>query len=225
MPLFEFVFYLGVIVIIFTSIWKLIATFFTNILQAIGLHKDTTFLFFKTLSYYILVSITALKTSEQMNGGYTFTSIVYAIIGTFVLYATIAGNLERNRWRAVLNYERKRIQVMRFDGYLLMACVVLFIATLIKPEISDFRLNIWILQTIKNIYAIPVLNFIIGFFAFFYMLNMIIRGIKATDQVLDIVFNRKKAFQKSGAGNSNQSGSYTDYEEVSDSENKHTTPN
>lgn len=214
MAFFEFIFYLGVIVIIFTTVWKFIASIFTNLLQAAGIDKDFTFLVFKTASYYILVTITALKTVERMEGGYNFTSILYALIGTFVIYATIAGNLERNRWRAVLNYERKRIRVMRYDGYLLMACIVLFIATLIRPEVSDFAAQRWILQTIGKIYNIPVLKFIIGFFAFFYMLNMIISGVKATDQVLEVILNRKESSPHRNRTTSGDASVYTDYEEV-----------
>ncbi|MBK8682063.1 MAG: hypothetical protein IPN31_09200 [Bacteroidetes bacterium] len=160
---------------------------------------------------------------EQMQGGYTFTSILYAIIGTFVIYATIAGNLERNRWRAVLNYERKRIQVMRYDGYLLMACIVLFIATLIQPEISNFSVQQWILQTIGKIYNTPVLKFIIGFFAFFYMINMIISGIKATDQVLDILLNRKKSSAFNDGNTRAGETTYTDYEVVDEPKEPPTT--
>ncbi|MBK6730797.1 MAG: hypothetical protein IPG60_07480 [Bacteroidetes bacterium] len=223
MALFEFIFYLGVIVIVFTTAWKFIASIFTNLLQAIGIDKDFTFLIFKTASYYILVTITALKTVEQMQGGYTFTSILFAIIGTFVIYATIAGNLERNRWRAVLNYERKRIQVMRYDGYLLMACIVLFIATLIQPEISNFSVQQWILQTIGKIYNTPVLKFIIGFFAFFYMINMIISGVKATDQVLDVLLNRKKSSAFNDGNTRAGETTYTDYEVVDEPKEPPTT--
>lgn len=215
MALFEFIFNLGVVVIIFTTAWKLIATIFTNLLQAIGIHKDYTFLIFKSLSYYILVSITALITVEQMqNSNYTFATILYAIAGTFVIYATIAGNLERNRWRAVLNYERKRIRVMRFDGYLLMACIVLFISTLIKPEIAEQPMHLWIRNTIDQIYNTPVLKFFIGFFAFFYMINMIIRGIKATDQVMDMILNRKKTDPGNPFNPNKPDTGYTDYEVV-----------
>ena len=124
MKIFEFIFYLGVITIIFTTFWKVITTVITSLLKDIGIDKDTSFLFFKTIGYYILVSIAALKTVAQMENAYNFTAVIYAILGTFVIYATIASNLERNRWRAVMNYERKRIQVMRYDGYLLMACIV-----------------------------------------------------------------------------------------------------
>ncbi|MBC8045572.1 MAG: hypothetical protein H7Y00_02120 [Fimbriimonadaceae bacterium] len=215
MKIFEFIFYLGVITIIFTTFWKVITTVITSLLKDLGIDKDTSFLFFKTVGYYILVSIAALKTVSQIENAYTFTAVIYAILGTFIIYATIASNLERNRWRAVMNYERKRIQVMRYDGYLLMACIVLFIITLIKPAIADFGFHNRILLGIDTIYQTPVLKWVIGFFAFFYMLNIIFRGIKASDEVLNMIFNRKKKpVSNTSDPDKYDDNFYTEYEEV-----------
>ncbi len=218
MELFEFIFYLGVINIVFSAIWKILATIFSSILKDIGIDKDITFFVFKTIGYYILVSITALITVRHMTGTYSLASVAYAITGTFVIYATIASNLERNRWRAVMNFERKRIRVMRYDGYLLMACILLFISTLINPAISDFKLQEWILDSIDSIFNVPLLKYIIGFFAFFYMINIIFRGIKATDEVLAVLFNRKQK-KASGETQSTDDGGFADYEEITSEEN------
>ncbi len=212
MEIFEYIFYLGVINIVFTSGWKILATLLSSLLNDIGINKDVSFLFFKTAGYYILVSLSALVTVSKMEATYPLAAMAYAIIGTFVIYATIASNLERNRLRAVLNYERKRIRVMRFDGYLLMACIILFIVTLIKPVIADLPPHQWLLSTINSIYHAPLIKYIIGFFAFFYMLNIIFRGIKASDEVFALLFNRKKSNQQRSGGDEG----YTDYEEVTD---------
>ena len=214
MEIFEYIFYLGVINIVFSAGWKILATVISSLLNDIGINKETSFLVFKTLGYYILVSMAAMITVTHMEQTYSLAAMAYAITGTFVIYATIASNLERNRWRAVMNYERKRIRVMRFDGYLLMACIVLFIVTLLKPEIANIPPHTWILTTIDKIFNTSILKYIIGFFAFFYMLNIIFRGIKASDEVFALLFNRKRS--KTTTGNNNDDGSYTEYEEVTD---------
>ncbi|HAE13412.1 MAG: hypothetical protein H6548_12030 [Chitinophagales bacterium] len=214
MPLFEYIFYLGVIIIVFTTIWKLLASIITSFLKDLGVSKDYSFLFFKAVSYYLLVSITALKTSQQMELTHPVIAVIYAISGTFIIYTTIAANLEKNRWRAVMNFERKRIRVMRYDGYLLMACIVLFILTLFKPQIADTPLHNWILQTIRNIYTTPVLQFFIAIFAFFYMINMIVRGVRATEEVLQTLFIRRQP--TAGDQSRTDADGYTDYEEIVD---------
>jgi len=214
MEIFEYIFYLGVINIVFSAGWKILATIISSLLNDIGINKETSFLVFKTLGYYILVSMAAMVTVTHMEQTYNLAAMAYAITGTFVIYATIASNLERNRWRAVMNYERKRIRVMRFDGYLLMACIVLFIVTLLKPEIANIPPHTWILTTIDKIFNTSILKYIIGFFAFFYMLNIIFRGIKASDEVFALLFNRKR--NKTTTGTQNDDGSYTEYEEITD---------
>lgn len=213
MEIFEYIFYIGVINIVFSAGWKLLATLVSNLINDIGINKDASFLFFKTVGYYILVSLVALVTIQHMEATYQIAAMAYAITGTFVIYATIASNLERNRFRAVMNYERKRIQVMRYDGYLLMACIVLFIGTLIQPAIADIQPLHWLLSTIDRIFNTVVLKWIIGFFAFFYMINIIFRGIKFSDEVFAIIFNRKK--QSPDKTDRDPEG-YTSYEEVDD---------
>jgi len=217
MEIFEYIFYLGVINIIFSSAWKVVATVSSSLLNDIGVNKDSSFLFFKTVGYYILVSLAALVTAAHMEATYSLAAVAYAIIGTFVIYATIASNLERNRWRAVMNFERKRIRVMRFDGYLLMACIVLFIITILKPEIANLPPHNWLLSTIDRIYNTVILKFIIAFFAFFYMINIIFRGIKASDEVFSILFNRKRPNKPNNSQGTSESG-YTDYEEITDND-------
>lgn len=217
MHILEFIFYIGVITIVFTSGWKIITTIITSLLKDIGLDKDASFLIFKTVGYYILVSIVALKTHLVMEDSTSIGAALFAILGTFIIYATIASNLEKNRFRAVMNFERKRIRVMKFDGYLLMACIVLFIATLIKPVLADFQFHHWVLHAIDSIYQTPVIKWVIGFFAFFYMMNIIFRGIKATDEVIGILFNRKpKEKNYTSDASSYDKDFYTEYEEVKD---------
>jgi len=216
MPLLEYIFYLGVIIIVFTSMWKLLATLITSLLKDIGIGKDFSFLLFKTVSFYLLVSITALTTSRQMAEAHPVIAALYAISGTFIIYTTIAANLEKNRWRAVMNFERKRIRVMRYDGYLLMACILLFIFTLFQPAIADTELHNWILTTIRKIYTFPILQFFIAIFAFFYMINIIIKGLRATDTVIQTLMGRKTREKRSNpeyVAQSDEDG-YTPYEEV-----------
>ena len=212
MSLFSYLFQLSVIIVVFTSVWKLIATLVSMLLQDIGVSKDYSFLFFKAASYYILVSITALTTHAQMSGAHPLAAALYAICGTFVLYATIAANLEKNRWRAVMRYERKRLRVMRYDGYLLMASLVLFLFTLFLPRIADTHMHHAILDVIDRIYAFPILRIFIAIFAFFYMLNMIIRGIRATGEVAQTLFGQPASPQ--GSQTTDDDDGYTPFEEV-----------
>lgn len=115
-----------------------------------------------------------------------------------------------------MNYERKRVQVMRYDGYLLMACIVLFIITLLQPGIAQLQPLLWLLHTIDTIFQTPLLKWVIGFFAFIYMLSIIFRGIKFSDEVFALITNRKKPNQADAQENQG----YTDYEEITDDDSQ-----
>ncbi len=221
MDVIKFVFYMGVIQIVFSTLWKFIATFASSLFQSIGLNKDLSFLGFKAAGYYILVSVSALVTWDMMVKGSTVTAAIVGVAGTFIIYTTIAGNLERNRWRAVMNFERKRVQVMRFDGYLLIGSVALFLVTLALPEIATNPVNNGFRTFIDNVYKTPVIGWIVGLGALFYMLHIIFKGMRTTDYLINLLFypNRVRRGSPAMAGQEDDT-EYVDYEEVNDEESK-----
>ncbi len=216
MDVVRFVFYMGVIQIVFSTLWKFIATMLAGLLESIGLNRDVSFLGFKAAGYYILVSVSALVTWDMMVGGSTLTAALVAIAGVFIMYTTIAGNLERNRWRAVMNFERKRVQVMRFDGYLLIGSVVLFLITLAIPGIADNPVNRGVRKFIDLVYHTPVIGWIVGLGALFYMLHIIFKGMRMTDYLINLLFFPNRV--KRGSVTQDDDSEYVDYVEVSDEE-------
>jgi len=221
MDVIKYIFYMGVIQIVFSTLWKFIATLASSLFQRIGLNKDLSFLGFKAAGYYILVSVSALVTWDMMVKGSTVTAALVGIAGTFIIYTTIAGNLERNRWRAVMNFERKRVQVMRFDGYLLISSVALFLVTLALPEIADNPVNNGFRTFIDNVYKTPVIGWIVGLGALFYMLHIIFKGMRTTDYLINLLFypNRVRRGSAAMAGQEDDT-EYVDYEEVHEDESQ-----
>jgi len=212
---------MGVIQIVFSTLWKFIASFTSGLLESIGLNKDLTFLGFKAAGYYILVSVSALVTWDMMVQGSNITAAIVGIAGTFIIYTTIAGNLERNRWRAVMNFERKRVQVMRFDGYLLIGSVALFLVTLALPDIAANPVNNGFRTFIDNVYKTPVIGWIVGLGAVFYMLHIIFKGLRTTDYLVNLLFypNRVRRGSAAMAGQEDDA-EYVDYEEIHEEESK-----
>jgi len=221
MNVIKFIFYMGVIQIVFSTLWKFIASFTSGLLESIGLNKDLTFLGFKAAGYYILVSVSALVTWDMMVQGSNITAAIVGIAGTFIIYTTIAGNLERNRWRAVMNFERKRVQVMRFDGYLLIGSVALFLVTLALPDIAANPVNNGFRTFIDNVYKTPVIGWIVGLGAVFYMLHIIFKGLRTTDYLVNLLFypNRVRRGSAAMAGQEDDA-EYVDYEEIHEEESK-----
>jgi hypothetical protein len=217
MEVIKFVFYMGVIQIVFSTLWKFIATLLSSLLQSIGLNKDVSFLGFKAAGYYILVSVSALVTWDMMVQGNAISAALVAAAGVFIMYSNIAGNLERNRWRAVMNFERKRVQVMRFDGYLLIGSIVLFLVTLALPGIADNPVNQGFRNFIDLVYHTPVIGWIVGLGATFYMIHIAFKGMRATDYIINLLFFPNKQ-RNSGVQPPEDDGEYVDYVEIQEEE-------
>ncbi len=217
MELVKFVFYMGVIQIVFSTIWKFVALSLSSLLHSIGLNKDFSFLGFKAVGYYILVSVSALVTWDAMEGSGAIVAALVGIAGTFIIYTTIAGNLERNRWRAVMNFERKRVQVMRFDGYLLISAVLLYLLSVAMPGIPENSLNEGFRHLIDQIYKTPLIGWIVGLGAFFYMVHIIFKGLKTTDYIIGLFF-KPRTPERKDPGADEYDAEYIDYVEVRDQE-------
>jgi hypothetical protein len=197
MDLVKYVFYMGVIHIVFSFVWKIIASYASGFLHSVGLNKDWSFLGFKALGYYIQVSVAALVTWSMMQSVGPVQAALVGLAGLFIVYSTVAGNLERNRWRAVMNFERKRIRVLRFDGYLLVGSVLLFLVTLAFPQIAEHAVNTGFRSFIDWVYHLPVIGWAVGFMALFYMLHIIWKGIMASSGLFNLLFGGPQA---AGAG-------------------------
>jgi hypothetical protein len=226
MDLIRFIFYMGVIHIVFSSLWKFIATLASSMLQRVGISKDYSFLAFKAIGYYIVVSVAALVTWAEMQQVSAFAGVLIAAAGTFIIYTTIAGNLERNRWRAVMNFERKRVQVMRFDGYMLVGSLLLFLTTLAMPQIADHPVNAGFRALIDAIYNSWFIGWIVKIGAIFYLVHILFKGMRATDYVMQSLFGVPKTKLASDApanppfgrrGLDDQDG-FTPYEEIEEVE-------
>jgi hypothetical protein len=221
MDLVKYVFYLGVIQIVFSTAWKFIATVCSSLLASAGLHKDWSFLAFKALGYYILVSGAGLVTWDMMATTEPVLSALVGAAGLFIVYTTVAGNLERNRWRAVMNFDRKRVRVMRVDGYLLVGSVLLFLVTLALPEIADHALVRGFRAFIDGVYHTPVLGWIVGLGACFYLLHYMARGLRATGGLVELLLRPGSLQRPETAATPDgdpAEGEYVDFEEVTDAD-------
>ncbi len=207
MDLVKYVFYMGVIHIVFSFVWKVIASYASGLLRTAGLNKDWSFLGFKAMGYYIQVSVAALVTWSMMQSVGPVEAALVGVAGLFIVYSTVAGNLERNRWRAVMNFERKRIRVLRFDGYLLVGSVLLFLVTLAFPQIAEHPVNTGFRSFIDWVYHLPVIGWAVGFMALFYMLHIIWKGMRASNGLINLLFGGPQAAAAGpGAGGSGAGG-------------------
>ena len=97
MTIFQFLFYLGIINIIFSFLWKWIFVLPMAILFAV-FKFDYGIRFIKVFGVYLMVSLTALLTLGAVGEPPTIlTLIFYPLIGAFLIFMRLGINLHKAR--------------------------------------------------------------------------------------------------------------------------------
>ena len=96
MDYLKYIFYLGIVYIVFSMIWFFIAKIPSILLSAN--RKETVWegYILKTIQYYFIASLTMLKATEYMYSvNETKPDPAYYVVGCIILYLYLYGKLER----------------------------------------------------------------------------------------------------------------------------------
>ncbi len=181
MNLFAFIFYLGIINIVFGFLWKWVFVLPFALLFA-AIKFDRALLIVKAFGAYLLISLTALTTLNSLqdeSGGWKL--IIFPLIGGFVLFMGFSSNAYEQRKQAHMSYDYSLIARIEndawFDLLLTIGSIILYILILFIPSIAINPINNWLFKTIKWAYELPVLGWIIRIGGVIFLLGIIWYGI------------------------------------------------
>lgn len=235
MELLRFVFFLGVIYITFDGLWNF---FLWAAKQIFGLDKREGWLYYisKGLSLYVLVTLTAITTQNNLALTESqFSNFLYPAIGLIVLYFYVTASMQRSKMKAKLNMDVQTIKRMRYDGLFLFGALVLYSLSLFFEQLRDTQITNWFFDTIASIYDVLLFRVIIGFLAFFFLINILIKSIFATrtlvfslfgwegaesDSFTDRLINEQRQQKKQS-----EEAGYTDYEIIEEEDEADNKPN
>jgi len=196
MNIFRYLFYLGVINIVFRLIWKIlpiiamIALPITTLSLPVSIFRVAGKLL-KIFGHYILVSLVVLLTLNAIEYNRTTSSfILYPIVGAFAIYIRFINNFHRARQRLVLGYDDEAIEGLAYDGLITIVAVLLFITALLVPVIAVNPLIKWTFGIIDWIYRIRVIGWLIAVGGALYMLYIIWHGIAITEFLIISLFRK-----------------------------------
>lgn len=183
MNIFQFLFYLGIINIIFGFVWKWVFALPVAFLFAL-LNFDYGMRAVKVFGSYLLVSLTALLTLAALESNPSGLALIfYPLIGAFVLFMTYASNRYEARKKASTTMDWQMIQRFEedsgFEVILMFGVVILYVITLFIPTIAVNGLNEWLFQVIDWIFNLPVIGWLIGIGGVLSLLNIIFHGLLA----------------------------------------------
>ncbi len=223
MNVLRFVFFLGVIYITFDALWNL---FLWVLKYFFGIDKREGWVYYisKGLSLYILVTLTAITTTQNLQlADSQLSKFLYPAIGLIVLYFYITSSMQRSKMKAKIKMDTQAIKRMRYDGIFLFSALVLYSLALFFPELHDTQITNWFFDAIASIYQVLLFKVIIGFLALFFLVNILIKSLFATRTLIFSLFGWEGAEDDSFTDRlineqrqqqSKREEEYTDYEIV-----------
>lgn len=194
MEFLRFIFFLGVIYITFDIIWQLFV-WLLGMIFTIDKREGWVYFGFKGLSLYLLVALTAITTQNHLANATTdYKEFAFPAIGLIVLYFYVTATMQKSKLKARIQMDTRTMRRMRFDGFFLFASLALYVLMLYFPRLMETDLADGVFDTIDSIYSMLLFRWIIGFMAFFFLLNVLFRSYLATrTAVLGLFGNRQES--------------------------------
>ena len=187
MEILSYIFFLGIIYIVFSIIWFFIALLPKNALGNKENNLQNTILNYtiKAIQFYFLASLTVIKAIDfiKKENIDPKQGPLYIIVGGIVLYLYLAGKIERSKMMFQL---RSNIgggnsqNTAKYAPHLVGLTLIFYAIAFNYPILIDNYINQWFLESINDFYDTVIIGWIIGCIGFFFLVNMIFKGINAT---------------------------------------------
>ena len=195
MEILYYIFFLGIIYIVFSLIWFLLATLPKMILSRANSSEIENYIF-KTLQYYFIGSLTFLSSVKFINDPRNTInnehSSVFILVGGFVLLLYLTGKMERNKmifqFKSFVSKTRND-GVLKYEPHLIGLTMVLYAISIGNPLLVDNAINSWFLDNILEFYHTPIIGWIIKFIGFFFLITIIFRGISTIRNLFQNIYS------------------------------------
>jgi len=211
MDYFRYIFYLGILYVVFSIIWFFIARIPKWLLSANREEKAWEGYLFKIAQFYFVSSLTLLKAIEMVNTKVELadSAVSFYLLGGLILYLYLYGKYERTKQFA---FVRAGFSMMRggkmpnlstgeqnkYVPHLIGLTIAFYLISIMYPELIFNNINLWFLGSINDFYETIIIGFILSVIGFFFMISMVIKGVSATGELMNqlIALITGKPYQK-----------------------------
>jgi hypothetical protein len=199
MNYFHYIFYLGIVYIVFSLIWFFIAQLPKYLLRGGRADQPWETYILKSIQYYFIASLTLLKATEFVEAK-SITGekeIYFYIVGAVILYLYLLGKFERSKQWVVVragismmktgNLGQQKTSNLKYEPHLIGLFVLFYLVALQFPQLVSHSLNFWFLESINDFYDTIIIKWILGIIGFIFMLGMIIKGISTTGELVQTI--------------------------------------
>lgn len=211
MDYFKYIFYLGIVYVVFSLIWFFIAQGLKLILRSGREEQPWEGYVLKSIQYYFVASLTLLKASEYiaLKPELSQNSAILYLLGGLVLYLYLYGKYERTKqfagFKATFSMLRNgkvsslsTADKTKYEPHIIGVTILFYLIALQFPVLINHKLNLWFLVNINDFYNTFLIKWILGIIGFFFMISMVIKGLSATGELIQVVIGllTGKPYQK-----------------------------
>jgi len=241
MEILKFIFILGINFSIFGFIWGIIMFLVRNFQSSEQQNSESLAYVLRIVKYFLLVSITANYIGVYEKEVYGASQGMFnVVVGSIVMALYLLGKLQN---RTMMSQMANNPMFSRFipkidqkvERFMLLGSLLYFIVCLCYPTMVDNLVINWFTNLVHGIYETPVIGWVFSIIAFFFLVNIIMRGANVMGNILNgkSILETPKAkggfnFQGNSMpfGNANtdhhksneDEDGFTEYEDVTDEE-------
>ena len=191
MGFLQYIFYLGVINIVFGFIWKWLFLFPTALLFSL-LKINKAMLIVKSFGTYLLASLTALITLTAIEDAGVIKTVLYPLIGGVILFMSYASNAYEVSKQAQMDFNYEMMDNLKYEGFFMIGAVSLFLITLFFPSIAHNVLIQWLFEVIAWAYEFPVIGWIVKIGGVLIVINILFHGFLASGFLIGSLVEKVK---------------------------------
>lgn len=160
MGIIKFIFYLGVIQLIFDFVWKKVVVFPSSLLFTM-IRFDKGVLIIKSIGAYSLVSLTTFfvfSATQESGILWTIIHFLFGGISLFVLFSISSFNAQKH---ALETDDYATIKTLEYDIFITLGGIILYVISAFLPAISLNGLTMRFLELIYWVIDIKMPNWLI----------------------------------------------------------------
>lgn len=220
MELLEYIFYLGIVFIIFSLIWG----FFMLLLNLITMRQEKGRIeeyILKAGNLYFIACLTALSLHDPPSD-IRLSQEAFGATGLVVLGLYLLGRLKTQRFRMKVSQgtmgrmqlQQKKPNVKIETGFMLATLVFYSVAVRFEAvAVNDATL--WFYNSVWDIYHTPVIGWIIKVIGFFFLLNILFSGMGVLGGFVNRLLGNEPRNQRNTFGGTtsvNEQDDFDDFE-------------
>lgn len=222
MELLKYMFYLGIVYIVFSMIWGFFMLML-NLLtmgQRKGVFEEYLL---RAGKYYFIVSLTSM--AALLPGKlFQLPESTMTITGLAVLFLYLLGKMQQTRIQFAMQssmFQQMRIQQRKPNAKVelafLLGSLAFYTACTQYPEIAVNDATLWFYNSIEDIYGTVLIGWIIKILGVFFLISILFRGVMVIQMFINRLNGNIPISEPGGKGNTNQ---FDDFEEVADDEDQ-----